>query len=61
MMSKDLSAYLKPPVKQEDEFSFLDNLDLDGAADKLRERILQDEETNKVEASNVCEGGGCTI
>ena len=53
--------YLKPPVKQEDEFSFLDNLDLDGAADKLRERILQDEEANKVEASNVCEGGGCTI
>lgn len=61
MMSKDLSVYLKPPVKQEDEFSFLDNLDLDGAADKLRERILQDEEANKVEASNVCEGGGCTI
>ncbi len=61
-VSKDLSAYLKPPVSvEEDDFSFLDNVDLDAAANKLRERILNDEEVNKVEPSNICEGGGCTI
>lgn len=62
-MSKDLSSYLKPPTGTLDDFddSMFDSMDLEGTAAKQLDKVLADELANKVEASNVCEGGGCTI
>lgn len=62
-MAKDLSSYLKPSTNSLDDFdgSMFDNMDLESVADKRLEQVLGEELANKVEASDTCEGGGCTI
>lgn len=61
MSGKDLTQYLKPPVSEQpkDEMDFLDSLDFDSLESTLESKRSGGGEV--LEASNVCEGGGCTI